>query len=80
VSNGNWRSGGDNTIQLAGDWFAFDTELECWSVSADIGGIFAAFGLANTVPGFDSLNFSGNEAGASANARLSIPFGGGTEE
>ena len=62
-------------IRAAGDWFGYDTELEGWSVSGGIGGSFAAFGLADTAPGFVSLDFAGNPVGASAMGRVRIPLG-----
>lgn len=63
-------------LRLAGDWFSYDTALEGWTFSGGIGGSFSAFGLADTTPGFVSLDFSGNAEGASAKARIRIPLGG----
>ncbi len=58
-------------IRIAGDWFSFNTKLKGWSVT---GGSFAAFGLAEIAPGFVSLDFSGNQQGGRATARIRIPL------
>lgn len=61
-------------IRIAGDWFSFNTKLKGWSVTGGIGGSFAAFGLAEIAPGFVSLDFSGNQQGGRATARIRIPL------
>ena len=62
-------------VKLAGDWFAFDSDLDGWSVTGGIGAPLSALGLGNVAPGFMSLDFTGQEDDVSAKARLRIPLG-----
>jgi hypothetical protein len=62
-------------LRAAGNWFAYDTELEGWSVSGGIGAPLAAFGIGNPASAaLVSLDFTGSGEGAGAMARLRIPL------
>lgn len=67
---------GGMILKVSGDWFAFDSELDGWSVSGGFGAPLAALGLGNVAPtGFVSLDLSSNGEDASAKARIRIPLG-----
>ena len=62
-------------VRIAGDWFAYDTDFEGWSISGGLGGPLAAFGLGAIAPAaLVSLGLTGSRQGASATARIRIPL------
>lgn len=64
-------------LAAAADWFSFNDDLEGVTVTGSIGMPLSALGLGGIASaGLVSLDFSGNQSDASAQARLRIPLGG----
>ncbi len=62
-------------VTAAGDWFAFDDDLDGWALTGGLGMPLAVLGLGNVAPtGFVSLDFAGDEQTASAKARVKLPL------
>jgi outer membrane autotransporter protein len=64
-------------VAAAADWFSFNDDLDSVTVTGSIGMPLSALGLGGIASaGLVSLDFSGNQSDASAQARLRIPLGG----
>ncbi len=62
-------------VTTAGDWFAFDDDLDGWSATSGVGASLATLGLGNLAPtGFASLNFATTAEAQSGKARMVVPL------
>ncbi len=62
-------------VTAAGDWFAFDDDLDGWALTGGLGMPLAVLGLGNVAPtGFVSLDFAGDKQTASSKARVKLPL------
>ncbi len=62
-------------LRVGGNHFAFDTDLEGWSISGGFGAPLSAFGIGNpSSAALVSLDFTGRGEDAGVKARLRIPL------